>query len=209
MDKQTASGNRPTLRGMALQHIIVFLICVVFPGLTTFVAPASWISFKRIKDEVHCTTRTCIFFVVPFKTQHVGPVTKITHRERAGGTRREQKHGRGTDKIIHIDGEGFLKIQGVGDAYAEVNVSPASLESVVRQSQDFLNSNQEGSKIIFTIANWKFGGLMGGVLTSFTALYVVGYTLGAIAGVFKFVKNLFRAPSYEDQPPYSSKEGRQ
>jgi hypothetical protein len=202
-------ATQPTLGGMVLQHIFVFLICVVFPGLTTFVAPATWIKFERKQDEVHCTTRTCMFFVVPLKIQHVGSVTEITHRERAAGTRREQKHGRGTDKLIHVDGEGFLRIQGVGDAYAEVSVSPASLESVVSKSLDFLNSKQLRSKTIFTIANWKFGGLMGGVLTSFTALYVVGYTLGAIAGVFKFVKNLFRAPSYEDQPSHSSSDVQQ
>ncbi len=180
MKKQTIIGNRPTLGGMVLQHIIVFLICVVFPGVTTYFAPTSWITFKRIQDEVHCTTRTCMFFVVPFKIQHVTPVTEITHRERAGGTRREVKHVRETNKMIHVDGEGFLRIQSAGDAHAEVSVSPAILESVVSKSQDFLKSKQEISKTIFAIENWKFGGLMGGVLTSFTALYVVDYSLGAI-----------------------------
>ncbi len=121
-----------------------------------------------------------MFFVVPFKTQRIEPVTAISERQRAGGTKKERKYGRDTNKVVHVDGEGFLQIHGDGDFYAEVSVSPASLHNVVEKSQRFLNAKQDGSTTIFAIANWKFGALMGGILTSFTALYVVGYTLKAI-----------------------------
>jgi hypothetical protein len=121
-----------------------------------------------------------VFFAVPFKVQRVDHVTEITERERAGGTKRERKLGRDTGKTIHVDGEGFLQIKGVDNQIAEVSVSPASLESVVKSAEDFVRSKRKGTITVFTIANWKFGGLMGGILTSFTALYVVGYTLGGI-----------------------------
>ncbi len=174
------SGKKPTLGGYILQHVVVFLICIVFPGLTTMIAPATWITFQRNQETVSCTTRTCMFFVVPFKVQHVDQVTEITHRERAGETRRQKKYGRDTNKYVHVDGEGFLQVHGANDQLAEVSVSPASIESVATKCQNFIDSSTEASTTLFAIANWKFGFLMGGILSLFTLLYVVGYSLGAV-----------------------------
>lgn len=188
MTELQTHGHRPKSGGMVLQHVIVFLICVAFPGLVTLVAPASWLAFQRSGDVVSCTTRTCVFFVVPFKTQHVNQVTGIDRRERAGQTRRQREHGRETNKYVDVDGEGFLQILGANDQKAEVSVSPASLESVVGRSRDFLNSSDRDSTTIFAIANWKFGALMGGVLTSFTVLYVVGYSLSLLNMIFRGTK---------------------
>ncbi|MFO0943185.1 MAG: hypothetical protein U0930_20815 [Pirellulales bacterium] len=181
------SGKKPTLGGYILQHVIVFLICVVFPGLTTMIAPATWITFQRNQETISCTTRTCMFFVVPFKVQHVDQVTEISHHERAGETKRQRKYGRDTHKYVHVDGEGFLQIHGSNEQLAEVSVSPASIDSVAAKCQSFIDSNSDSSTTLFAIANWKFGGLMGGVLSSFTLLYVVGYSLGAIKLVLKLI----------------------
>jgi hypothetical protein len=119
-----------------------------------------------------------MYFVVPYKVQQVDHVTEIGSREIAGRTEKQRKLGRTTDKKIHVDGEGFLQIHGDDNHLVEVSVSPVSLDSIVEKSKAFLNSATEKSITMFAIANWKFGGLMGGVLSSFTALYVVGYTLG-------------------------------
>ena len=180
--------KRPSLGEMLLQHAIVFLICVVFPGLVTWMAPATWLTFDRMEEGVRCKARTCAYFVVPFRTQHIDPVTEIGTRERVGKTERQRKFGRTTNETVQVDGEGFLQIHGVGDTLMEVQVSPASLENVVRKSNEFLNSTTDRTKTIFAIANWKFGGLMGGVLTLFTALYVVGYSLGFLKFVFTGLK---------------------
>ncbi len=187
MTKLNLRGKRPKLGEMLLQHAIVFLFCVVFPGVVTMVAPATWLTFTRSDEGVRCTTRTCVFFVVPYRIQQVAQVTGIEHRERAGKTERQREFGRTTTKIVHVDGEGFLQVLGVGDQKAEVSVSPASLESVLTKANDFLNSNKQGSMTLFAIANWKFGGLMGGILTSFTLLCVVGYTLKLLQLVLKFL----------------------
>ncbi len=173
-------GTRPTLGGMLLQHVIVFLICVVFPGAVTLMAPVTWMTFERSNEVVSCTTRTCMFFVVPFKTQQVNEVIGIGHRERAGKTERKREFGRTTDEIVHVDGEGFLQIHGADEKLIEVSVSPASLQTVSMKANDYLSSTEQTSVTIFAIANWKFGGLMGGVLTLFTLLYVVGYSLGSL-----------------------------
>jgi hypothetical protein len=192
MNKSRYYGSPPTLGGMILQHVIVFLIGVVFPGLVTLFAPASWLTLECHQEKVSCTARTCMFFVVPFKTQHVDPVMEFTDRERAGKTEKASKYGRDSHKRVHVDGEGFLEIRGFEDEYAEVSVSPTSLKSVVSKAQNFLNAKQEGSTTIFAIANWKFGGLMGGVLTSLTLLCVVGYSLGAIKFILGLPGRIFR-----------------
>ncbi len=181
-------GMKPALWEILLQHGIVFLICIVFPGLTTMIVPATWLTFVRSGEVVQCTTRTCAFFVVPFKTQRVDSVTQIEYRERAGRSERKREFGRNKNERVYVEGEGTLQILGAGDQMAEVSVSPASLKSVVEKSKAFLNSAGENSKTIFVIANWKFGGLMGGVLSLFTLLYVVGYSLGFLKLVFQAIK---------------------
>lgn len=187
-----ALGDRPTWGGYILQHLLVFLFCVAFPGITTLAAPATWLTFKREHGEVQCTTRTCMFFIVPFKVQRIDPVTAISQQQRAGKTERQRKHGRNTNKYVHVDGEGFLRIHGVEEKYIEVSVSPASITSVATKAESFLKSNDESSTTLFAIANWKFGGLMGGVLSLLTLLCVVGYSLNAIKLLAKFVTRIFR-----------------
>jgi hypothetical protein len=185
MKSNKTDGNRTTIVGMLLQHFIVFLICIVFPGLVTWMAPATWLTYDRSEDGVQCKATTCVYFVVPYKVQRVDHVTDIGSRERESKTEKQRKLGRTTGKTIHVDGEGFLLIHGAADQLAEVNVSPASLESKVERSKSFLNSGSEKSLTMFVIANWKFGGLMGGVLSSFTALCVVGYTLGFLKWILE------------------------
>ncbi len=189
-----SNGNRPTFGGMVLQHVIVFLVCVAFPGGVTLMAPATWLTFKRIDERVSCTSRTCAFFIVPFKIQRVDQVLDVGHRERAGRTERQREFGRTTNKTVHVDGEGFLQIHGTGAQLVEVSVSPASLESVVGKAHHFLTSTKEKSTTIFALANWKFGGLMGGILTLFTLLYVVGYTLGFLKWILIALKRIFTRP---------------
>lgn len=184
----TDSTKKPTLGGMILQHFIAFAFCVVFPGLTTFIAPASWLTYERKGASVDFTARTCVYFIVPFKTQRVTGVNEISSREREGRTERKRRHGRTTREKVYVDGEGFLQVYGANDQMAEVSVSPASLESVVQRSNAFLSSSQQESLRLFAIANWKFGALMGGVLTLFTMLYVVGYSLGSLKLIFNLAK---------------------
>lgn len=139
-----------------------------------------------------------MYFVVPYKVQQVDQVTEIGSREIAGRTEKQRKLGRTTDKKIQVDGEGFLMIHGNADQLVEVSVSPASLNRTVEKSKAFLNSGTEKSKTMFVIANWKFGGLMGGVLSSFAALYVVGYTLGFLKWILVSIKRIVAPSPVED-----------
>lgn len=100
------------------------------------------------------------------------------------------KNGRATGKKINVDGEGFLEILGADNNKVEVKVSPASLANVVRACQDFLESGDTANKTIFAIANWKFGAIMGGILTSFTVLYVVGYSIALLLWILKSLRRV-------------------
>ncbi len=186
-------GSKPSVSGLILQHLIVFLICIVFPGVVTSVAPATWLTFTRNGETVSCKTRTCMFFVLPFKNQNISEVTKVSQRELGGGTRRERKMGRETNNTIHVDGEGFLQIHGANETQIEISVSPASLSGVEMKANDFLQDKARISTTIFAIANWKFGALMGGVLTSFTALYVVGYSIATLRWIAKLFLKPFQS----------------
>ena len=181
-------GSRPTFGELLLQHVIVFLICVVFPGAVTWNLPATWLNFTRSDEKVSCRASTCVFYVLPYRVERIDPVTKIDFREIASKTDTQREFGKSTNHTVVVEGKGYLKIHGIDEDMIEVQVSPANLKKVVQESNDFLNSPSAMSKTLFVIANWKFGGLMGGVLTMFTVLYVVGYSITVITSIFKFAK---------------------
>ncbi len=124
-------------------------------------APSTWLTFQRgevgVSGEsgVTCTARTCVFFVVPFKVQRVQQVTEVTFRERAGAL-----SGSGSMDATRTSSScGRRRIPPnprTGEEFAEVSVSPASIENVANKANDFVKSNQTGSTTIFAIANWKF-----------------------------------------------------
>lgn len=186
------SGKKQSFKERLLEQLILFAGCVVFPGLVTFVAPASWLTFERSDHSVHCTARTCVFFVVPFRTQWIDEVEEIASRAREARTEKKRVAGRTTDQTVHVDGEGFLQIKGDQDRVIEVSVSPFSLERATEKANAFLKASEPQRQTLFVIANWKFGAIMGGILTSFTALYVVGYTLEFFRQLFILSSKCFK-----------------
>ncbi len=84
---------------------------------------------------------------------------------------------------MHQDGEGTLIIHGENESAAEISVSPASLIGVTERCNAFFTSTDDESQTMFVIANWKFGAIMGGILSCLTALYVVGYSIELVKRV--------------------------
>ena len=91
-------------------------------------APATWLTFERTGEQVSCTSRTCVFFIVPFKIQRLNQAIEVGHRERAGLSERQREFVRTANKVVHADGKGFLQIHGNGEQFTEVRVSPAALK---------------------------------------------------------------------------------
>lgn len=155
------------------------------PALVTAIAPVSWVTLERRDGHVAAVARTCLLFVVPYKTMTVEPVTGFGDRFVGGTVTRERRSG--PDRFTKSEDEGVLVIQGTGQS-AEVPVSPFSLGSVVEKAEAFLQDSQSTELKLFVVANWKFSVIGGGLISLLTVLYVVGVTMGLI---FKLVR-LFR-----------------
>ena len=122
----------------------------------------------------------------------IDEVMEIGSRKRAGGTRRKCEYGRDTNLTVHVAGRGFLRIEGAAGKLAGISVSPASLRHTVGKSKKFLNSTQAHWLTLFTIANWKCGGLMDGLLTMLILLDIVGYSLGLLNWLLRINVALIR-----------------
>ncbi len=181
-------GRKPSRGEMFLQHVVVFVICVLFPAVVTSYFPASWLTFYRTDDATHCTVRTCLFLVIPYQVRQVADLQSINFRKISGYSERASKNGRTTNEVVHVDGKGYLQLIGADGKIVEVSVSPASIQSVAQKANEFLHGRLPTSRTLFVVANWKFGMLMGGVLSCFTLLYVFGYSV-------ELVKRFVRATS--------------
>lgn len=165
---------------LATQLVALFFF-VGFPALTTWGAPVSWLHFERHGDGVSATAKTCLFFILPYRTQVVDPVLGIGDRTVAGTVRRERRPGR--DKVVQAEDKGYLVIQGDKQS-AEVLVTPFNLKDVEQRCNDFLEDPTAAELKLFVVANWKFSVVMGGLLSLLTVIYcgTIGFGL-----VLKFI----------------------
>jgi hypothetical protein len=163
-----------------------FFCCVIFPGFVTAVVPASWVHFQRTGDRVSATTKTCVFFVIPWKVQHVDEVVGIDEHF-IHGTLSTRRSGESQRHQTRSEDESFLEIHGATNS-AEVPVSPFSIKGVVERSQHFLESPEKEELKLFVIANWKFGLLGGGIVSLLTVLYVVGLLMLIVQSMTSFLR---------------------
>ncbi len=165
-------ANSKTPRTTFFTLAIGFLACVVFPGFVTAIAPVSWIRFERVNDVVSATAQTCVFFFIPYRTQHINPVIGIGDHFIAG-TLSPRRSGQNERDRTRSEDEAFLEIHGQ-DHSAEVSVSPVNIKSVVDRSEAFLADSSAKELKLTVIANWKFGLFAGGFVSLLTVLYVAG-----------------------------------
>lgn len=154
-------------------HLLGLLFCVGFPALVTAIAPVSWVRFHREGSHVTATAKTCLLFVVPYRTVVVDSPVHAGRRD-VSGTYTRKKRGAGQRDIYNkSEDEGFLVIEGA-EQYAEVPVTPHNLTSVIEKSQAFLDDPQAKELKMFVVANWKFSVIAGGLVSLLTVLYVAG-----------------------------------
>jgi len=151
------------------------LLLVGILVIATGVAPVSWIILERIDGEVRARTQSCVFFVVPYRTIRIEPVTGIETRTRSGSVTRERRSGR-PDRYVTADDVGYLKIEGPTRS-AEVPVAPSSLDSIEEKARGFLADTQAVELKLFVVANWTLSLVFSGLATVF---------YGIIAGCFVF-----------------------
>ena len=151
--------------------------------IATGVAPVSWITFERIDGQVRARTQACMFFIVPYHTERVDPVTQIDTRTRSGSFVR--KAGR-PDPYKKADDVGYLKIEGPSQT-AEVPVAPSSLESIEKKAQHFLADTQASELTLFVVANWTLSLVFSGLATVF---------FGIIAGCYVYAMGKWMAKKW-------------
>ena len=117
--------------------------------------------------------RTCLLFVVPFKTQIVDPLTTIEQDFKQGS----QVGRRGEDRFKYSEDEAFLLASNANQK-AKISVSPVDIDEVIDKSRDFLQDSTATEERIFVVANWKFSVIMGGCLSLLTVFYVVSILVG-------------------------------
>ena len=172
--QKSASTGKPR-RGLGnalFGHFLGLLFCVGFPAFVTAVAPVSWIRFERAGDRVTATSKTCLLFFIPYRTQVVDPVIGIGDRFIGGKPQRR----RAGEPQRYSEDEAFLVINGQNTT-AEVPVTPFNIKSVSERSEAFLRHPEATTLKLFVVANWKFSVLMGGAVSLLTVLYVVGVIL--------------------------------
>lgn len=171
MVSQSVKVPKTTLLGVIGSQSIAFVFCVVIPGILTAVAPVTWVKFERNGDRVTARAQVCLFFVVPYKTMVVDPVTGFDNREVAGSETRQRRRGQ-HDRVTTSEDQGFLVIQGP-DQTAQVSVTPVDLKSVTERSEAFLSDPQATELKLFVVANWKFSVIAGGLASLLAAFYAV------------------------------------
>ncbi|MEQ1840659.1 MAG: hypothetical protein ABL994_09625 [Verrucomicrobiales bacterium] len=158
-----------------ISQFVGVLLLIGILVIATGVAPVSWITFERIDGKVRARTQSCVFFIVPYHTTRIEPVTRIDTRTRSGSDNRERRTGR-TDRYVKADDVGYLKIEGPSQS-AEVPVAPSSLKSIEEKARGFLDDTRAVEIKLFVVANWTLSLVFSGLAT---VLY------GIIAGCFAF-----------------------
>jgi hypothetical protein len=175
-----AKAGKPSI----FNFVVGGIFFVIFPGLFTAIAPVTWIQFVRDSDHVSATTKTCVFFVIPYSTKTIDPVVGVDDRFKKGEFIRER--GR-ENRNKREEDQAFLKIHGEQDS-VEISVSPVSVKSAKEKALKFLDETGDAKLRLFVVANWKFGVFAGGALSLLTILYVVGWTIWLILLPFRVVK---------------------
>jgi hypothetical protein len=152
------------------QLILGFVFCVFLPGFFTAIAPVTYVNLQRQSGQVHAETRTCFFFVIPFKSQRLESVIGVGKHYVFGKSTRPHK---GQSDRYHSDDEGFLDLHSETETI-QVAVSPVNVKDKLQQVQDYLQADTADSLSFAVIANWKVGAIAGGTLSLLTLVYCYG-----------------------------------
>ena len=166
--------KKPTsFRDRFFAHALLFVSCVGFPALTTWLAPVTWTTFTRHDGRVEMKAKVCLFFVLPFRHEEVAEVTGVDEQTMAG-TREKWTSGTADDQKEYIttESEGVLVVRG-REQEARIAVSPANLGDVVSKAGGFLKDPTAANLPLVTVTNWKTSVVAGGILCLLTVLYIV------------------------------------
>jgi hypothetical protein len=141
---------------------------------------------------VAATAKTCVFFVIPYKTAVVESLIGVGDRFVAGQAvpRADRR-----DRTYRSEDESFLLLRG-RETDVEVPVSPASVATVSKRIAEFLAQPQATELRLFVVANWKFSLIAGGLLSLLTVLYFLGLAVSIVFWVLRLARQSGRSDPF-------------
>ena len=174
----TAAARRfRSLGSAAFRHALAILLCFGLPALATALAPVGRITLVRNGEAVTATTRTCLLFIVPFRTDRLQSVTKVDTRIKTGAMTSRTQGGR--REYLKADDTGYLQLSGP-DGSAEISVTPHNLYTVRDEVRQFLNGSGPERYSRFVVANWTFSIVFGGIVCLLPIVYGACFAVATV-----------------------------
>lgn len=179
-----APEPRPATLGEKLfSHTVLIIGCVLLPGFCMLVAPLSVVRLSRAHGEVAAEISKRVWFVIPYRHLHVEGVTGVDSSFHSGTT----NYSYSDHEYTTSESSATLQLTGRSGT-AEVEVSPANIDTARRKVRDFLDDPASEKLSLTVVANWKFSVIAGGFLSLLTLLYVVGVGGAFLQSLWRLVR---------------------
>lgn len=136
--------------------------------------PVATTTLTRQGESVSAVCERKIFFIVPFQTDSVSKIIRIDDEVVHGSLSRTLPSGSDSDRRrppTYAEDMASIRITG-SDGTVDVPVSPANLDSVRRRLTNFMADANQKQLSVFTVTNWKWSVVGGGLLCLLPLLYV-------------------------------------
>lgn len=164
----------PSILERVFREIMSIGFCVGLPAVYMMLLPVATTVMERKAGVVTATTSRKVFFLVPFQTEFVTNVTRIDDETVRGRLSQTLRSGPDDDRrrpATRAEDMSFIIIAGESGSI-NVPVSPVNLDDVRRRIREFVLTSQEPQLRIFSVTNWKWSVIGGGLLCVLPLLYV-------------------------------------
>ena len=166
-------------------QIIALLVFTVLPAFVTTLPPvtASSIQLQRMDGRVTAVTKRYMFFIIPYRTSQIDPVTSIDRNTQKGSVTIERRTGQ-YDKYRKADDQGYLTISGPSGS-SVIPANATNLESLEKQLKAFLQDPKAGELKMYLLGNPTFSLVFGGGATALALLVGVSMIVGIAKALLK------------------------
>jgi hypothetical protein len=164
-----------SVTSMVTTQAIAIFAFVFMPGLITYVVPRTTIQLRRVNDHASAVITKHILLVVPIQTTTIESLMGVESRVTAEKTRRrltreDRQRGRSLGTTF---ADGSVLLWGNGHK-VQIQSNPDDAPVQAQRIQGFIDDPAAEPMMILATAPWTLTYLLGGILTGFTVLYVVG-----------------------------------
>jgi hypothetical protein len=172
------AGSEVTVKSFVITQAIAVLVFVLVPVGITAIVPRTMVELRHRDGGATARVTRHVLLVVPLPTSTIDGVTAVESHVREAKRDYASRSDRREGRKSNIAGDGSVWIIG-GDAKAIVQSTPDDAPRQAEQIQAFL-ADSEAPPLVLTATAGRLTYWLGGVLTFFAALYLVGATLATI-----------------------------